>query len=150
MCSKQPAFEERGYTMDAWQEFHGNLLALAFEPSDGVRIAQLLQALIRSPSIGVNRASRSNCLLDEPVQAGSRAVGNSPETDSTNAPSVLLCRDRNHRFAYPVASICSGSDSSNEGFIHFDRPPEAVPSRADHGSAQLVKPTPGRSVTAQS
>src|SRR5579863_4691713 len=109
------------------KQFHRGLLSLAFEPGDAMGVAEFLKALIGSPTVRMDRASRINGLLNETVQAGSGSVSHSRQADSADASSILFRRDGDHRFARSIATRL-GTQAADERFIYFDRSLEPVSS----------------------
>ena len=134
--------------MHSWEQFYSRFLALAFEPGDSVKVTEFLKALVRRPTVRMNRAAGSYRLLDESVQAGCRAICHSRKADTADAGPIFFRRDCDERLSQPITSS-PGTDAANESFVHFDRSTEPIPSWADHRPAQLVQPTPSRFVTAE-
>jgi len=115
-----------------------------------MHIAQFLQSLVRSPTVGVDRASRVDGLLDEALQTGGGAIRHSAQTNSSKALSVFFCGDSDQGFALRITALGPGRRAADESFVHFDGSLQALASRANHAPAQLVEPTPRRLIAPQS
>ena len=147
--SQQPALEQGCHPMHPWQQFCCGTFLLAFELADLVLIAQLLQPLIRFPTVCMNTTPLNNRTLDKRMELDCRGIWNSSQTDASNAGTRLLGRDHHQRLARSTPSFPSRRRSTHLGFVHFDSTAEFVPAGSHHGPAQLVQNRPRCLIAAQ-
>ncbi len=71
------------------------------------------------------------------------------EPESADPPPVLLGRDDNDRLIFGLSAADAFFLSTDVGFIHLHKAVEPIPAGPDHGTPQLVEPTPSCLVAAQ-
>lgn len=98
----------------------------------------------------MDHAARFNRFLDKRDQAGGRNVRVLPACGSVRCLCRLLERRRRSR-PYPCSDgpACLPLDRRGRGLIDFNGTRQLVSSRSDHGAPQLVQPSPGGLITAQ-
>jgi hypothetical protein len=145
MRAEDPPFQECRDSMDSRHEFVGKLLA-ALDVCDLVSIPIGAQGVVPGPPIGVDRRTGSDDLLNKGNQAGGGYVMDSCQSDTPDAPPMLLRCDDHDALGLRFSSGHALFGAADVGLIHLDRAAQLIPTGADHRSPQLVQPRPGGAV----
>jgi hypothetical protein len=79
----------------------------------------------------VDHAARFHRILDERNQTGGRGIGDLPQANAPNPPSILLSRNHNQGFRFHLATPHPFLYSAQAGFIDFYRSGQAVAPRPE-------------------
>ena len=82
-------------------------------------------------------------------QTLARGVGHPSQPDAADSSPVLLGRDDNDRLIFGLSAADAFFLSTDVGFIHLHTAVKPIPAGPDHGTPQLVEPTPSCLVAAQ-
>src|SRR5437660_8856002 len=146
---EQPPLQQRGDAVYAWHGSYRGTRRLPLEPSHPVAVAHRVQAAVAGPPVGMHDAARFNRLLDEAMQITLAGVWNACHADSPCATTVLLRGDHHQGLGLCASSLITAFFASYERFIDFQLSSQTVTPRPNHGSTQLVQPSPCRAITAQ-
>src|SRR5271157_4376268 len=144
----QPSFEKRSCDMDAWQHFVREFVAAA-DDDDFVLVASLRQAGIAAPSVRVDYTAGHHGLLDEGDEAIPGHILDTSQSDTADSAPGLFRRYRNDGFGFGLSPADAHFSSADIDLVDFDSSDEAIPTRTDHRSAQLVEPCPGCLIASQ-
>lgn len=80
-----------------------------------------------------------------------RHIGHRAQSDPTDPRTILLCCDNDNclflRSSTTDTLVCR---TAHIDFVHLDDTIQAIPSWSHHGSPQLMQPSPGSLITAES
>ena len=113
-------------------------------------IPSLGQRLVTQPAVGMDYAAAFNHLTHKGHQAFRRSIRDRRHPNAPDTHAIFLSGYCNQRLGFGLAAPDALLDPAQVGLIHLHTAAEAVPSWSHHSAAQLVQPTPGRLVAAQS
>ena len=131
------------------QQLGRGVRPLTTQNMGGVKIAPSRQPTVSVPSVRMHLATWSHAGFDKGPQALRGGVGNSRQTNAPDALTLYLCRDGHQGLILAASPAWSLSQTAHVGFIDFHLPSQAIPPRTHHRAAQLMEPTPGGQVMAQ-
>jgi len=105
-------------------------------------ISSAIQAIISAPTISPNLGTNLNVVQDESMKAFRRNIRHHCHTYSARPFSPDFGGYSNNRLSFSPTPSDLRSNSTNIGFINFDRPLQLVPSGSNHPSTQFVQPHP--------
>ena len=148
--SQEPALEQRGNAVDPRHGLVSWVIGV-FHSGDLMKVTQCFDPGVASPAVGVDDRSGLDACSDEPLEVGSGSSVDPLHANATDPGAVLLSGNRNKGFARRSsatnAAPALGFVTTHVGLIDLDPSRQAFPLRADHGSPQLVQPSPCRLVT---
>jgi len=134
---KQPPFEQREHPMRSGQEVFALSVSLDLSVVDVA-----LQLSIGVQPVGSDRAARFDRLGNEAVQSPAVEIWDAPQTDASDASTVLLG-------GYDDQSLFVGQSTDHARFlsspislVDFDHTPQPIPAWPYHCSPQLVEQSP--------
>jgi hypothetical protein len=147
MRPQQPSFQQRRNSVRQRQQIvsDGGLLSDNF-----VGVSASFQAVVAAPSVGAHPAPRRDHAGDSCFQSVAGGVRYLPQADTTDPLAILLSRHEDQHLPFRSPASFSGPGTADKGLIDFHHSRQAIPTRTYHGAPQLVQPSPGCAVTAQS
>ena len=148
MDTQEPPFRQGSYAVDPGQKGRGVLRTGACHTGP-VDISEIGEAQIGRPAVRDDHSPRHHRFFHEAEQTLSGGVWDSPEPYTTDPTLPFGLHSYGHqRLRLPeLSSTFARFDPSYKGLIYLCPAPPAVSAGADHGTTQLVKAGPRRSVT---
>ena len=144
VSSQQPAFQQGNDAIGQWQKVLTYESILADHIMD---ISVPNQAAVSRPVIGPNYAARHHHFWYCFLQTICRSICDSTKANTSNPVFILLGGKKHQNFARGTTTTLTRFTAANVGFVNFHRATEPIPTRADHGTTQLVQPYPRSAVT---
>jgi len=149
VSSKQPAFEQPCDQMNPGQQLDGGVLTFSTQNRNLMMVSIFFQAPVALPSIGMHDTAWLNGPSDELLQTGCRGIRNARHADSSNATTVLLCRNGYQRLSQELAGMRFRLFATDVGLIDLDPSAQPISARPNHRPSQFVQPRPSGHVAAQ-
>ena len=128
---------------------HVGRIGTTADDGDSTLVAQRRQARIAAPTVSVDGRSGHRDSLNEGDQTVRRYVSDAVQADAAHATTAFLCRHDDNGLVLGLTPGLSLFRAADVSLIDLDLTGEAIAARADHGTAQLVQPSPRRLVAAQ-
>ena len=112
-------------------------------------VAVPCQTSVPLPTVGVHNTTWLNRLLDEKPQAARRGVTDPSHPYPPGTPSIFLSSNSYQRLFLHLPPANPLLRSAQVRLIHLNSARQPVTPGADHGSPQLVQPSPRRLVASQ-
>src|ERR1035438_8345609 len=148
VSAEHPPLEQRGDVVDAWHH-HVRRIRAGADDGNLMLVAGRREPSIAAPSIGVDHRTGHYGRLNERQEAGARHVFDAANPNPADALAIFFGCHGNDGLGLGFPAVPAFLDAADIGFVHLHCPAERVPAGADHGSAQLVQPSPGRLIAAQ-
>jgi len=148
MSTKYPALQKRYNTMYPRQKLSSRS-AGTFYYSNFMSIPVGFQAAIAFPTICTNNATRLNRLHDERKETFSRSIRDSKHTNSSNCFPIFLCGNCNQSFFECLTASNPLFKASQISLVNLNSSRQSVSARSNHGSPDLMEPSPRRFVTSE-
>ena len=149
MSSYQPAFQQRGYTVNARQSHMGRITRLRKNNFlMGVTIAS--KGIIAFPTISQNDRSRKDHLTNKAYKAISTHVWDMTQSYASKAFWFMNLHSHYYnRFLFSMPAGHTFFLTTDVSLIDLDATVQEVTSGSNHSSTQFVKPCPSSLVAAQ-
>ena len=148
MSTKYPSFQKRHNAMYQRQKLSSRS-AGTFYYSNFMSIPVGFDSAITFPPIGANNATRLNRLYNERKEAFSRGVRDSKHTNPSNCFPFFLSGNCNQGIFKRLAASNSLFKASQVSFVNLNCPQQSISTRSNHGSPDLMEPSPRRFVTSE-
>ena len=114
-----------------------------------MNVPQRPQTTVPRPSVGLHHAAGLNVILNKGMETGTRCVLNATQSGSSTFAAIFLHGNHDQRLLSGFPALAPLFQGAPIRLIHLNLPVQSISSRANHGSPQLVQPSPSRPVTAQ-
>ena len=143
---KDPSLEQAGHSMYGW---HGHMcwIIRGTQHRLAMDIPSPRERTVARPSVRVDGRTRIGCLPSERQQACARGIRDMahPHAPKPFGIEHLNCNQDN-TLAGATSPLASMLHTSDQGFVHFDRPRKARPVRSHHGNPETLKHCPRHAV----
>lgn len=148
MCTHQPSFQQRGYSMNSWEQIRWRFAA-STEVDHCMTITLGCQAGIASPCIRNDFASQFSAGFDKSVQTIGRSIGNPFHSDTANSFSIYLRCNSDHGFILHLSATQTLLQPAKICFINFNLSAQAISTWPNHCTPDFVEQSPSCFIASQ-
>ena len=148
MSSKPPSVQPGGHKVNSWHHNMSRVRACG-DVGNNVLVSEPAKAVVTSPSVGMDLCSRHHVCRHESVKTGRGDVRNNGHSDSAGPTTSDFRAYGHNRFSFRTTPPDLFANTSEISFVDFNTAGQLLSTRAHHGPAQFMKPTPCRMVTTQ-
>lgn len=138
VSAQQPSFQQGYHPMHTGKE----TLPFSLAALQSLVVHIVCQPQVRLESVCSHGATWLNRVGNETVKTFLSQVRNVPQPNAADTLSTFLGGNDDYRLVIRQPSHKTFFLTAPVGFVHLNRSPQAIPTRTNHGSPQLMEPCP--------